>query len=43
MADFRFEKDNKKLKCIYQFDVEYGFDLEKLNTEDGVPIRRIFL
>lgn len=42
MADFRFEKDNKKLKCIYQFDVEYGFDLEKLNTEDGVPIRRIF-
>ena len=42
MADFRFEKDNKKLKCIYQFDVEYGFDLEKLNTEDGVPIRRTF-
>lgn len=42
MADFRFEKDNKNLKCIYQFDVEYGFDLEKLNTEDGVPIRRTF-
>ena len=43
MADFRFEKDNKKLKCIYQFNNWYSFNVEKLDTEDGIPIRRTFL
>ena len=42
MADFRFERDNKKLKCIYQFNDWYGFDLEKSDTEDGIFIRRTF-
>ena len=42
MADFRFEKDNKKLKCIYQFNDWYSFNVEKLDTEDGIPIRRTF-
>ena len=42
MADFRFEKDNKKLKCIYQFNNWYSFNVEKLDTEDGIPIRRTF-
>lgn len=42
MAKFTFKKDKEKLKCIYQFDGWFGFDLEKLNTEDGIPIRRTF-
>ena len=42
MAKFTFKKDKEKLKCIYQFDGWVGFDLEKLNTEDGIPIRRTF-
>lgn len=42
MVNFRFEKDNKKLKCIYQFDAWYGFDLKKINTEDGILIRKTF-
>ena len=42
MAKFTFKKDKEKLKCIYQFDDWVGFDLEKLNTEDGISIRRTF-
>lgn len=42
VAKFTFKKDKEKLKCIYQFDGWFGFDLEKLNTEDGIPIRRTF-
>ena len=42
MADFIFKKENKKLKCIYRFDFFYGFNLEKLKTEDGILIRGTF-
>lgn len=42
MAKFTFKKDKEKLKCIYQFDGWFGFVLEKLNTEDCIPIRRTF-
>lgn len=42
MAEFTFEKDKEKLKCIYQFDDSFGFDLEKSNTEDGILIKRTF-
>lgn len=42
MAEFTFEKDKEKLKCIYQFDSEYKFDLKKSNTEGGILIKRTF-
>ena len=44
MAYFEFKEDCEKFKCVYQFDSSYGmFNLEKLNTKDGIHIKKTFL
>ena len=42
MSNFKFENSDNKLICIYQFDGWVTLDLEKLKTEDGIPIRKTF-
>lgn len=43
MAYFEFKEDCEKFKCVYQFDSSYGmFNLEKLNTKDGIHIKKTF-
>ena len=43
MAYFEFKEDCEKLKCVYQFDSGYEmFNLENLDTEDGIHIKNTF-